>query len=278
MFLVAVSKAFQESKCTGQCQESSEEKVMPLVANDKPTVIEQPTDRSLDLPAAFVSPKRASILGRGSFASSPVRTDQFDAPLGQSFPQRVAVGGSVIDQSFGTLAQDALLQERFDQLDFRRAGAGDVDAQRGAVAVDQEHDLRPFAALGLADAKAPFLAGENVPSAIASSQRIDFSPSSRRSSRDHACWKMPASVHSLRRRQHVAGDGKCVGKSFQRAPLFNTQRIPSRQGRGGIGGRPPASVISRTGKRSSIRFHCSSVSCGLGSVLDALQLRPSLGQ
>jgi hypothetical protein len=82
----------------------------------------------------------------------------------------------------------------------------------------------------------------------------------------------------LRRRQHVAGDGKYVGKSFQRAPLFNTQRIPSRQGRGGIGGRPPAAVISLTGKRSSIRCHCPSVSCGLGSVLDALQLRPPLGQ
>jgi hypothetical protein len=251
---------------------------MSLVADNEPTVIEQPTDRSLDLPPAFVSPKWASILGRRSFASSPVRTDQFDAALGQSFSQRVAVGSSVIDQAFGTLSQYPLLQERFDQRNFRRAGAGDVDTQRGAAGVDQEHDLRPFASLGLADARAPFLAGENVPSAIASSQRIDFNPSSCCKSRDQACWKMPASVHSLRRRQHVAGDGKCVGKSFQRAPLFNTQRIPSRQGRGGIGGRPPATVISRTGKRSSIKFHCSSVSCGLGSVLDALQLRPSLGQ
>jgi hypothetical protein len=251
---------------------------MPLVANNKPAVIEQPTDRSLDLPATFISAKGPSILSRGPFASSSMRTDQFDAPLGQSFPQRVAVGGSIIDQSFGTLAQNPLFQERFNQLDFRRAGTGDVDTQRSAAGVDQEHDLRPFASLGLANARAPFLAGENVPSAIASSQRIDFNPSSWRKSRDQACWKMPASVHSLRRRQHVAGDGKCVGKSFQRAPLFNTQRIPSRQGRGGIGGRPPATVISRTGKRSSIKCHCSSVSCGLGSVLDALQLRPSLGQ
>jgi hypothetical protein len=137
-----------------------------------------------------------------------VRTDQFDAPLGQAFSQGVAVGGSVIDQSLGTLAQNPLLQERFNQLDFRRAGTGDVDAQRSAAAVDQEHDFRPFAPLGLADAKAPFLAGEKVPSAIASSQQIDFSPSSRCSNRDQACWKMPASVHSLSRRQQVAGEGK----------------------------------------------------------------------
>lgn len=247
---------------------------MTLIANDQSTEIEQPADRALDLPSPPVASERSSVLSRGSFASSPVGTDQFNAPLGQSLSQGIAVGGSVINQALGALAQNALLQERFNQLDFRRAGAGDVDAQGCAAAIDQEHDLCPFAAFGLTDAKSPFLAGAKVPSAIASSQRSDFNPSSRCRSRDQACWKIPDSVHSLRRRQHVAGDGKCVGKSFQRAPLINTQRIPSRQGRGGTGGRPPAGVISRTGKRSSIKCHCSSLSCGLGSVLDALQLRP----
>jgi hypothetical protein len=247
---------------------------MTLIADDQSTEVEQPADRALDLPSPPVASERSSVLSRGSFASSPVGTDQFDAPLGQALSQGIAVGGSVIDQSLGALAQNALLQERFNQLDFRRAGTGDVDAQWCAAAIDQEHDLCPFAAFGLTDAKPPFLAGAKVPSAIASSQRSDFNPSSRCRSRDQACWKIPDSVHSWSRRQQVAGEGKCVGKSFQRAPLINTQRIPSRQGRGGTGGRPPACVISRTGKRSSIKCHCSSLSCGLGSVLDALQLRP----
>jgi hypothetical protein len=247
---------------------------MTLIANDESTVVEQPADRAFDLPASAVAPEGSAVLSRWALGSSSMRTDQFDTPLRQARSQGVTVGGFVIDESLGAFAQDALLQERFNQFDFRRAGTGDVDSQRGAAAVDQEHDLRALAALGLADAKPPFLAGANVPSAIVSSQRSDFIPSSRCKSRDHACWKMPASVHSLSRRQQVAGDGKCVGKSFQRAPLINTQRIPSRQGRGGMGGRPPACVIFRTGKRSSIRCHCSSLSCGLGSVLDALQLRP----
>src|SRR5271170_2366919 len=248
---------------------------MSLVAHYKTAIVEQPTDRALDLPAPPVTPKCSPVLSRWAFASSAVGTDQFDAPLCQALPQGVAVRGSVVDQSLWASAQNALVQERFNQLNFSRTGAGDVDAQRRAAAIDEEHDLRPFAAFGLTDAKSPFfLAGANVPSAIVSSQQSDFIPSSRCKSRDHACWKMPASVHSLSRRQQVAGEGKCVGKSFQRAPLINTQRIPSRQGRGGTGGRPPACVISRTGKRSSIKSHCSSVSCGLGSVLDALQLRP----
>ena len=247
---------------------------MTLVAHDEAAIIKQPADRSFDPPPAFVSSKGTPVLSGGSFAAPPVGTDEFNAPFGQPLSQRIAIGGSIIDQSLGTFAQYALLQQRFNELYFRRAGAGNVDAQGGAAAVDQEHDLRALTALGLADAKPPFLAGANVPSAIVSSQRSDFIPSSRCKSRDHACWKMPASVHSLSRRQQVAGDGKCVGKSFQRAPLINTQRIPSRQGRGGMGGRPPACVIFRTGKRSSIRCHCSSLSCGLGSVLDALQLRP----
>jgi hypothetical protein len=124
------------------------------------------------------------------------------------------------------------------------------------VAIDEEHDLRPLAALRLADTKPPFLAGENVPSAIASSKRSDFIPSSRWSSRRQAIWKIPLWVHSRSRRQQVAGDGKYVGKSFHRAPLLNTQRIPSKHGRGGTGGRPPTFFILLTGNRSAIRSHC----------------------
>ena len=247
---------------------------MSLVADYKPAIVEQPANGALDCPASFVSSKGTAVLRRRPGSSPSMRADQFDASLGQTRAQGIAVGCTVVDQSLGASAQDALLQERLDQLDLSGAGTGDVDAQRCAATVDEEHDLRPLAALGLADTSPPFLAGEKVPSAIVSSQRSDFNPSSRCSSRAHACWKSPDSVHSCSRRQQVAGDGKCVGKSFQRAPLINTQRIPSRQARGGIGGRPPAWVISRTGKRSSIKCHCSSLSCGLGSVLDALQLRP----
>src|ERR1700678_4409188 len=208
---------------------------MSLVAHDKPAIVEQPANGALDCPASFVSSKGTAVLRRRLGSSPAMRADQFDAALGQTRAQGIAVSSPVVDQSLWASAQDALLQERFDQPNLSGTGTGDVDAQRCTATVDEEHDLRPFPALGLADASPPFLAGENVPSAIVSSQRSAFNPSSLCRSRAHACWKIPDTGHSWSRRQQVAGEGKCVGKSFQRAPLINTQRIPSRQARGGIG-------------------------------------------
>jgi hypothetical protein len=72
----------------------------------------------------------------------------------------------------------------------------------------------------------------------------------------------------LCRRQHVVDDGKCPGKSFQRAPLRRIHKMPSTQGRIGAGGRPPAGRFGRSGKISEMRFHCSSVSSNSGSIVD----------
>jgi hypothetical protein len=73
---------------------------------------------------------------------------------------------------------------------------------------------------------------------------------------------MPASVHSRNRRQHVEGEGKQLGRSFQRAPVRRIQRMPSAQARAGARGRPPCGDRGFSGNKSAIKDHCSSVSCG----------------
>jgi hypothetical protein len=52
----------------------------------------------------------------------------------------------------------------FDELGFVRRGRGDGNGERKTSAVCKGHDLGPFAALGLADAAAFFLALAKEPS------------------------------------------------------------------------------------------------------------------
>jgi hypothetical protein len=107
-----------------------------------------------------------------------------------------------------------------------------------------------------------------VPSANDSSCLMRPSRLSARSRRAHAISQIPALVHPSWRRQHVAGEGKCLGKSFQRAPLRRSQRMPSKQRRAGAMGRPPWGPGARSVNKSEMRFHCSSVSSKSGSVVD----------
>jgi hypothetical protein len=248
-----------------------------LVPNDQAPEAEQPTDRAFDCPAPFVAPKRTSILGRRFDAVVAVWTDQFGSTAGQACAERVAVGRAVVEQSRQTTTNHSFLQKWLDQSNFVGAGTDNIDAERQASSVNEHHDLRAFTAFCLADAQSPFFAGENVPSAITSSQRMRPKLSSLRSRRAQTFWNTPDFVHSSRRRQQVAGDGKCFGKSFQRAPLLNTQTIPSRHGRGGTRGRPPAGDGGSSVNKSATKSHCSSVICDRRSVVDAVFHRPRRG-
>jgi hypothetical protein len=136
------------------------------------------------------------------------------------------------------------------------------------MTVGEHHDLGAFAALGLAHAFAPFFAEENVPSANDSSRLTFPFRSSARTKRAQAFSQMPAWVHSLSRRQQVAGEGKYFGKSFHRAPVRRTHRIPSTHRRGSTRGRPPLEDGGLWGNRSAINCHCSFVSSYSGSILD----------
>jgi len=62
----------------------------------------------------------------------------------------------------------------------------------------------------------------------------------------------------MSRRRQVLYEGYSLGRSFQRAPLRSTQRIPSKQGRFATGERPTERLLG-LGNSGSIMFHCASV-------------------
>jgi hypothetical protein len=140
------------------------------------------------------------------------------------------------------------------------------------VAVDHHHPLRAFAPLGFADAGPPFFAGAKLPSAKASDQSswpwLSSWPRKARQALSQRSW----SSQSRRRRQHVLGDGYCWGRSFQRAPLRSIHKMPSKQGRCGIGFGPPQGDALGSGKKGAIFSHCSSVSSEVSLAICCLLL------
>lgn len=239
-----------------------------FVSSDKPSEVLEPANGALDLPAAAVAAEFSAVLRGRLFAVLPMRRDQLHPAFRQPCAERVAVGGRIVDQSTRLGGKNALIQERFDQRHFMGTSAGDFCAQRKTAAIDEDHDLAALAALRLTYAQPPFFAEENVPSAIASCQSIRPQRLSLRKSRAQATFQTPASVQALNRRQQVGGDGKCAGRSLHRAPLRSTHRIPSTHSRAARRGRPPVLEGGSSGNKSAISNHCSSVSCGSGSVLD----------
>src|SRR6476660_8446110 len=233
----------------------------------------EPTDCTFHDPAFSITPQRPSVLGCRPNTAAAMRTNQFDPPVSQSLSQRITVGSPVIDEPPRYLRCTGLIEQWLDQRNFGGIGGVYVDCERQAVPVDQDHELAAFAALGGTNAIAPFFAAANVPSAKPSFQLISPRLSSCWISRSQAWSQTPLNDHSANRRQQVTYDGYERGRSFQRAPLRSTQRIPSRHCLESTRGRPPRGSGCGIGNKSEINDHCSSVSCGLaertsGSILD----------
>jgi len=72
--------------------------------------------------------------------------------------------------------------------------------------------------------------------------------------------QIPASCHSRKRLQQVIPEPQpsSLGSISQGMPLRRTNRIPLRQARSDMRGRPPFSLDLAGGKRGAIRFHKSS--------------------
>jgi hypothetical protein len=147
------------------------------------------------------------------------------------------------------------LQRWLGQSHFPRTGRLQFASQRNTFAVDHHHPLRAFAALGFADAGAPFLAGAKLPSRNDSLQsRRPFWSNSERNCRQ-ILSHVPSSSHRRKRRQHVLGLGYLSGKSFQRAPVLRIQRMPSSTSLLSAQGRP---LLERLGSSGSMCDHCLS--------------------
>ena len=255
-----------------------EEARVNIVACDEPLEVMEPTNGAFDDPSASVTPELASVLSWWADAALAVGADEIDALFGEPLAKRIAVGRLIVDECGGDVRSSRLIEQRLDEVHLGVVGRVNIDRDGQALAVGEDHDLGPLSPLGLADAVAPFLEGENVPSAKPSRQSILPLLSSLRSRRAHALSSTPLPVHSTKRRQQVAYDGKRGGRSFQRAPLRSTHRTPSKQARGSAIGRPPLGLGLGLANKSAISRQCSSLSSGcnslvLGSVLDPAKTR-----
>src|SRR5690606_15404181 len=114
--------------------------------------------------------KLTSILRRGFTAIGAMSAHQLDLLSGQPRAERIAIGGSIVEQTLRLTPNHARIQQRFDQGNFVGTSAGDRRGHRQPMPFAMDHDLGPLAAFGLADEFAPFFAEEKVPSAVDSFQ------------------------------------------------------------------------------------------------------------
>jgi hypothetical protein len=220
-------------------------------------------------PSPLVAPHFASVVVELPPVVLSIRSDQFDGPFLQPFPQRIGIIPGIGDYTPGLLprpafgARDADFLERgFRKRNFCRRGTFQPNSQRKTLTVDQYHPLRSLAALGFTDCVAPFFADAKLPSKNVSSHLSRPSASSAPSKARHASSQMPSSCHCFSRRQQVAGEGNSSGRNRHAAPVCRIHRIPSKQARFDAHGRPRLSFLRRgSGNNGAINSHCSSVTC-----------------
>src|SRR5579859_535951 len=208
---------------------------MMIIANQQSSEVAQPGKGAFDFPPVAITAQSAAVVERGFATTAAMRADEQDAFVEETPTQGIAVVGPVGDHAQWPLLRSSPaaaghrnpVQSAFCQCYFPRTGRDQLASQRNTLAVDHHHPLRAFAALGFADALAPFLAGAKLPS------RNDSLQSSlpRWSSSLRNCRQILShtsrSSQCRSRRQQVLGLGYSLGKSRQRAPVLSTQRIPS---------------------------------------------------
>ena len=212
----------------------------------------QPRIGAFDHIASFEASHFAAIVARRLRSIVAMRTDQVDALLAQAISKGIRIIAAVGDQrnAVGQRHRN-VLNRLFDQIRLRAVGRGDRGPEWNPVGVGHDLELHPLAALGVANFVPPFFPRMKVASATNWSQ--SSLPNSA-SSLITAAWissRIPSPAHSWSRRQHVDGDGRSTGTSFQRPPLRRTNKTPSKQSRSLAHGRPPLGCGGRTGKNPS---------------------------
>lgn len=231
-----------------------------IPSNHDATVILQPGNRAFNDPSLSISPKRSAVLSLGLASIDLMRAHQLQAAFFQSITQRIRIIRTIRDKmATMILRQRRLIQRRLDQLRLVWGRACHVHSERKTLAARHHHKLCTFSTFGFPHTEAPFLAGQNVPSAKMFIQWSWPCSSSSWIRAIQACSQTSCSSQSRSRRQHVLGEGKRSGKSFHRAPLRSTQRMPSKHSRLPAGGRPPLAERLACGSNGSIFSHCSSV-------------------
>ena len=212
-----------------------------------------PGDRSLNLPPMLTAAETASILNfRGSKVTR--RSNQFDATTSKIRSQGIGIIGFITNQTVRFSGQP--FQSFLNQYLLVRSGRVKGHCQRNSLAVCHHHELRTLSTPCKFDLRAPFFATTKWPSIKHCAHWIFRFLSSSRMKLSQIFSQTPCSSQSLRRLQQVLGLGYSLGKSFHRAPLRKTQRIPSKTNRLFLQGRP---LLFSLGSNGSIFFHCFSL-------------------
>ena len=228
--------------------------IIPIPSNNQASVIAQPSNRPLNLPATSISPQCSSILKLGFLSVFTMRRHKLNALLLEPIAKFIRIITLVTNQVFGFSTN--LLQSLICQFHLMRAGRVNGHSQRNTLAVCHHHKLRALATLGFTDFGAPFLAGTKLPSIKHSAHWMrPFLSSCSMNARQILSYT-PCSSHILRRLQQVLGLGYFSGKSFHRAPVRKIHKIPSSTSRLFLQGRP---LLFSFGSNGSIFLHCFSV-------------------
>ena len=196
----------------------------------------QPGVGTFDFPASSIASQRAFVFEATVTNMAAIRNDQLDSASIQSHAQRVGIVAAAGEDAaeMGARSSPAFAwnlhrgERAFRQAKFRDLSGRKLRSDRYAVAVDHHHTLRTFTAMCFVDCRAPFLAVMKVASRKASSQSSNRRWSSIDNSFRHAFSHTSCSSQLRNRRQHVDPSRNSSGKSRHRAPVRNTQRMPSR--------------------------------------------------
>jgi len=238
-----------------------------LVSDYDASKVANPTESSLNCISSLIAIPKAVILSVDIPVILSVRRKKIDAPFPESLTQGIAVVRLVSNHSFGPSPRSArpflrdfdLLECLFGEPDLCWRSRVGMASQRKTLAIDHHHALCSLSPLGFSDCWAPFFAGKKLASMNDSSQSSTPLASNSERKALHMSLRTSASYHSLSRRQHVEGCGYLSGRSFHRAPVFRTQRMPSNTKRSSARGRPPLGRGGGLGMRGSIFSHWSSV-------------------
>jgi len=128
-------------------------------AAHKSAEVVEPSEETLDFPAAAVAAQFAAVLSVLPTAIVLVGRDQPDTMfLPKAVIERITVVGAVADHSFWFGSRETLLDGGFDEFRFMRRSAGDAAGDRKTMAVCDRHDFTAFSSASRADSSAPFFA------------------------------------------------------------------------------------------------------------------------
>lgn len=220
---------------------------------DQSSVMSDPRHRALNLPAVLVAPEAPAVLDPAN-SKVPLWSNQLDPLLLELSSQVIRIIGFIPDQTLRLTPQT--FKRCPNQRLLMRTGRVKGHCQRNSFAVCHHHKLRTLTTPCDFGFWAPFFAATKWPSIKHWTHPILRRLSSSRMKLCQSFSQIPWSSQSLKRLQQVLGLGYSLGKSFQRAPLLKTQRIPSSTARLFFQGRP---LLFNLGSRGSIFRHCFSL-------------------